>query len=158
MNLDGYVSSNEILDKPFIVNEIIAAMKHLKAGKAAGDDNIKIDFILCDENNLKHVLTSLFNKIYETIFPIFKSGDKIDPGNYRGITREKLFIYILNERLTSWSNSESILSEAQFAYRTRFNTLDAIFELNSILSHALLSSRSHIAFIDFSKAFDASCI
>ena len=90
--MDGYRSSNEILDKPFDVSEVVFAMKHLKAGKTAGDDNIKSDFILCDENNLKHVLTLLFNKLYETgsfpsqwstgvIVPIFKSGEKKDPGN-----------------------------------------------------------------------------
>ena len=89
---------------------------------------------------------------------IFKSGEKKDPRNYRGITLtstlEKLFTYMLNKRLTAWSNKESILSEAQFAYRTGYNTTDAIFLLHSILSYTLLSSGAHIAFIDFSKAFD----
>ena len=119
IKLDGYTSSNEILDKPYDASEVVFAMKHLKAGKAAGDDNIKLksDFILRDENNLKHVLTLLFSKLYETgsfpsqwstgvIVPILKSGEKKDPGNYRWITLTstlgKLFTYILNKRLTAW--------------------------------------------------------
>ena len=66
--MDGYTSSNEILDKPFDVSEVVGAMKHLKAGKAAGDDNIKNDFILCDQNNLKNVthccLTSCMKQVH----------------------------------------------------------------------------------------------
>ena len=54
---DNYLSWNPILDRPFSVCEISAALKHLKEGKSPGDDNVKSEFILCDDNNLKHVLT-----------------------------------------------------------------------------------------------------
>ena len=118
---------------------------------------------------LKYVLTELFNKIYYTghfpdqwttgvIVPIFKKGDKKNPANYRGITLTstmgKLFTYVLNQRFTAWAEELNFLSNAQFAYRTGYSTRDAIFLLNSILSHALLTSDIHIAFIDFTKAFD----
>ena len=66
----------------------------------------------------------------------------------------KTFTYILNKRLTTCGNKECILSEAQFAYKTGYNTTDAIFVLHSILSYSQLSSGTYIAFIDFSKAFD----
>ena len=67
--------------------EISAALKHLKEGKSPGDDKIKSDFMLCNENNLKDVLTELFKKIYYmghfpdqwttgVIVPIFKKGDR----------------------------------------------------------------------------------
>ena len=110
---DNYLSWNPILDRPFSVYEISAALKHLKEGKSPGDDKIKSDFMLCDENNLKYVLTELFYKIYYTghfpdqwttgvIVPIFKKGDKKNPANYRGITLTstmgKLFTYVLNQR------------------------------------------------------------
>ena len=110
-----------------------AALKHLKEGKSPGDDKIKSDFMLCDENNLKYlnVLTELFNKIYYTghfpdqwttgvIVPIFKKGDKKNPANYRGITLTstmgKLFTYVLNQRFTAWAVESNFLSNAQFAY------------------------------------------
>ena len=149
--------------------EISAALKHLKEGKLPGDDKIKSDFMLCDKNYLKYVLTELFNKIYYTghfpdqcttgvIVPIFKKGDKKNPANYRGITLTstmgKLFTYVLNQRFTAWAEESNFLSNAQFAYRTGYGTRDASFVLNSILSHALLTSDIHIAFIDFTKAFD----
>ena len=111
----------------------------------------------------------LFNKIYNTghfpnqwttgvIVPIFKKGDKDNPANYRGITltstMSKLFTYALNWRFTTWAEHSGFLSNAQFAYRIGYGTRDAVFALRSILSHALLSSDVHIAFIDFTKAFD----
>ena len=61
---------------------------------------------------------------------------------------------MLNQRFTAWAEESNFLSNAQFAYRTGYGTRDAIFALYSILSHALLSSDIHIAFIDFTKAFD----
>ena len=162
---DNYLSWNPILDRQFLVCEISAALKHLKEGESPGDDNVKSEFILCDDNNLKHVLTGLFNKIYNTghfpdqwttgvIVPIFKKGDKDNTANYRGITlitskMGKLFTYTLNRRFTTWAEDSGFLSNAQFAYRIGYGTRDAVFVLRSTLS-----SDVHIAFIDFTKAFD----
>ena len=148
---DNYLSWNPILDRPVSVYEISAALRHLNECKSPGDGKIKSDFMLCDENNLKYVLTELFNKIYYTghfpdqwttgvTVPIFKKGDKKNPANYRGITLTstmgKLFTYVLNQRFTAWAEESNFLSNAQFAYRTGYSTRDAIFVLNSILSHA----------------------
>ena len=66
----------------------------------------------------------------------------------------KLFTYVLNQRFTAWTEESNFLSNAHFAYRAGYGTRDAIFVLHSVLSHALLSSDIHIAFIDFTKAFD----
>ena len=73
------------------------SIKHLKGGKVAGHDNIKSDYILIEQGNLKFVILTLFNKLYEigyfpkewstgVIVPIYKKGDKKKPENYRGIT------------------------------------------------------------------------
>ena len=76
---------------------------------------------------LKHVLTGLFNTIYNTgnfpdqwttgvIVPIFKKSDNDNPANYRGITLTstmgKLFTYALNRRLTTWAEDSGFLSNA----------------------------------------------
>ena len=37
--------------------EISAALKLLREDKSPGDDKVKSNFMLCDENNLKYVLT-----------------------------------------------------------------------------------------------------
>ena len=48
--------------------------------------------------------------------------------------------------------NNNILSEAQFAYKAGYGTTDAIFVLRMLLD--MNRSGIHLAFIDFSKAFD----
>ncbi len=118
---------------------------------------------------MKHVLTSLFNNIYDrgcypdqwctgVIVPIYKHGDHKLASNYIGITLtstlSKLFTYVLNKRLGQWSDEHGILSRAQFAYKSGSGASDAIFVLHSVLSHGLKNGNVFCAFIDFSKAFD----
>ena len=106
--------------------------------------NIKSDYILIEQGNLKFVILTLFNKLYEigyfpkewstgVIVPVCKKGDKKKPENYRGITLtstlSKMFIYLLNQRLGHWCENNNILSEAQFAYKPGYGTTDAIFVL-----------------------------
>ena len=89
-------NSVDILDDEFTIEEIDQVVKHLKRGKAAENDDIKSDYILCEHNNLKYVMKELFNKLYSIgffptewstgkIVPIHKRGDNNNPQNYRGI-------------------------------------------------------------------------
>ena len=65
----------------------------------AGHDIIKSDYILIEQGNLKFVILTLFNNLYEIeYFP------------------------------KEWSTGV-ILSEAQFAYKPGYGTIDAIFVL-----------------------------
>ena len=162
-----YTRSVDVLDDEFTIEEIDQAVKHLKRGKAAGNDDIKSDYILCEHNNLKYVMKELFNKLYSigffptewstgVIVPIHKRGDKNNPQNYRGITltstMSKIFTYLLNRRLGHWCDDNKILSEGQFAYKPGYGTVDAVFVLKCMFdSHR---SGAHYAFIDYSKAFD----
>ena len=163
----GYFCEVDVLDAPFTLYEVECSIKHLKSGKAAGHDNIKSDYILMEQGNLKFVIHTLFNKLYEigyfpmewstgVIVPIYKKGDKMKPENYRGITLtstlSKMFTYLLNQRLGQWCENNNILSEAQFAYKAGYGTTDAIFVLRMLLD--MNRSGIHLAFIDFSKAFD----
>ena len=63
-----YTRSVDVLDDEFTIEEIDQAVKHLKRGKAAGSDDIKSDYILCEHNNLKYVMKELFNKLYSIGF------------------------------------------------------------------------------------------
>ena len=67
----------------------------------------------------------------------------------------KLFTYALNRGFTAWAENSGFPSNAQFTYRIGYGTRDVVFALRSSLSHALLSSIVHIAFIDSTKAFDS---
>ncbi len=164
-----YYNYVPVLDEAFSVQEIDAAIKHLKNGKAAGDDNIRSEFLSCAKENIKVVIANLFNKLYESsyfpelwstgvIVPIYKKGNKSDPGNYRGITLTsaicKLLTYTLNQRLLKWSLQYNISSQSQFAYKPGYSTTDAVYVLHSIVALNMPFSNVFCAFIDFSKAFD----
>ena len=85
------------LDKPISNEEIIRSSKHLKNGKAIGNDAISNEMIECfGQTRFVDVVRDLFNAILtKTYFPklwkinyispIFKSDDAFDPNNYRGI-------------------------------------------------------------------------
>ena len=104
-------NTNEDLDREITMGELDAAIKGLKGNKAAGMDYVLNEFIVNSSTEVKYVIILLFNSILSLehfpscwaageIVPIFKSGDKNNVNNYRGITLlsclGKLFTRVLN--------------------------------------------------------------
>ena len=87
-------------------------VKTLKPRKAPGPDKIRYEMLKSGIQFLNAALSKLFNLILQSgsvfpsswcegiITPIYKSGNKRDPGNYRGICINsclgKLFTSVLN--------------------------------------------------------------
>jgi hypothetical protein len=65
------------------------------------------------------------------IVPIFKSGEKCNPSNYRGITIGscigKLFLKILNNRLDNFLTMHNIICPEQIAFSKDSRTSDHMF-------------------------------
>ena len=62
---------------------------------------------------------------------------------------------VLNKRLTTWTEDNNILSDAQNGFRKKRSTIDHIFTLNALIEKYLgKQSKFFVAFIDFQKAFD----
>ena len=77
------------LDQPFTENDTKAIIKLLESKKAPGLDRKRSEMLKCGIHVLAPSLTILFNFILKTgsvqmLGPIFKSGDKSEPSNYRG--------------------------------------------------------------------------
>ena len=70
------------------------------------------------------------------------------------VLHRKIIYVCAESKINYMGRGFVFLSNAQFAYRIGYSTRDAVFALRLILSNALLSSDVHIAFIDFTKAFD----
>lgn len=102
------------LDNLITKTEIEKAISSLKNNKASGFDSILNEMIKSSQIYLISCYQKLFNSALTTghfpkiwakgyIVPIFKSGSRDDPSNYRGITIGsclcKLFVKILNNRL-----------------------------------------------------------
>ena len=57
------------------------------------------------------------------VIPLHKKGDKNDVNNHRGITVlscfSKLFTTVLNNRVVTFCNSNTCISDAQFGFKKR---------------------------------------
>ena len=55
-------------DTPITMSEVETDIHHLKPGKAAGDDDIRSEFVLYGRASLKSSIRVLFNKLYNVRF------------------------------------------------------------------------------------------
>ena len=93
------------------------------------------------------------------IVPLHKKGDPIDMANYRGISLlsvlGKVFTFTLNKRLTEWTESNDVLSDAQAGFRKTYSTTDHIYTLYACIEKYMLwNGKFYVAYVDFSKAID----
>ena len=160
----------DILDHEIQEQEILKVIKKLKNNKSPGIDRITNEMIKCTKSYMVPVLKKIFNLILNSghfpsewkkgiIVPIYKSGPTDDPNNYRGITLTsalgKVFTSILNSRLRTYMEDNSLISDLQFGSRENRRTTDALFILKSAIDwHKKKSVPLYAAFIDFKKAFD----
>ena len=152
------------------MSELNIVLDSLKSNKGSAEDKILNEFLINANLQLKQYLLKLFNKLLElehfpriwsegTITPIFKKGDKYDTNNYRGITLSsnlgKVFVKLVNSRLTKWFNENNCINESQFGFRENRRTTDCIFILKGLIVILFAQGKKlYSCFFDFSKAFD----
>jgi len=150
----------------FLYEEVSRVVKKLKENKATGPDGISNEHVKYGGKTLIKILTELFNEILETkqipkswklskIILLFKKGSKYDIRNYRPIslisTFAKIFSALIDFRLRGRIN----LSLSQAGFKKGFSTTDHLHTINLLLQRATEYQQNiHIAFIDFTKAFD----
>ncbi len=168
------VQSDDALNKDITIDELSSCIKRLKRGKSPGIDGILPDMIKDGGELVKQSLLWLFNCMLAGHFPerlsvglitaVYKSGDKSDMSNYRGITVgsviAKLFAMILEQRIASWAEEHGVKAKGQAGFRKDFRTTDNIFILRSLIDkqrQARLKGKAgklYCCFVDFRKAFD----
>ena len=160
---------NNVLSK----NELEKNIKKLKNGKAPGQDRISNEMIKASYPVIHKAYLKLFNLIFSSqhvpenwcksiITPIHKSGNKMDPDNYRPICVTsciaKLFCTLLNDRLTSLFKAHDIINPAQIGFINKHRTSDNLFTLKTLINkHVYNNTKEKIyaCFVDFRKAFDS---
>ena len=94
------------------------------------------------------------------INPLHKSGSKMDPDNYRGISLlscfSKFFSSILNLRLTQYCIDRKIFSGSQLGFMTGCRTADALFILNNLIDYYCKRSTSTVALLTSKKLLTPS--
>ena len=152
--------------------EIRPAVKKLKNNKSPYSDKIRNEMIKTSLNEMILVYQKLFNNILDLgsmpqmwcgglITPIFKSGGRNDPSNYRGICVSsclgKLFCSILNQRLLEHVNSLNILHKSQIGFLPNNRTADHVLTLRTLIDKYVNCHHEKVyaCFVDFRKAFDS---
>ena len=94
------------------------------------------------------------------LVPIHKKGDVNSPNNYRGISLlhvfGKIYISVLNRRITFYVNIYDKIAEAEAGFREGYSTTDNAFILSTCIQTYFnkKGSRLYVCFVDFEKAFD----
>ena len=160
------------LDFSITESEITKSLSALKNGKSSGLDCICNEMLKCGKSILLPCILKIFNAILQVgvypqawksgyINPIYKSGLKSDPSNYRGITimscLGKLFNSILNARLDNFLNENRVISKTQIGFQKQARTSDHMFVLRTLIEKYTYQSKARLftCFIDFRKAFDS---
>ena len=128
--------------------EIRQAAKKLKNKKSPFVDKIRNEMIKASLEPLMPVYVKLFNLILQSgkmsdvwcqglIGPIYESGDKSDPTNYRGICDSiclgKLFCSILNRRLHLYFEENKTLHNSKIVFLPENRTADHVFTLSTLI-------------------------
>ena len=165
-------AADEILDidtEPPTLDEVKAAIKAMKSGKAGGLDGITADMLKAEEVDTPVYLHSILQNIWNDmilpaewttglIIKLPKKGDLSNCNNWRGITllslTSKVMSRIIHARLSSTLDEK--LRTEQAGFRKGRSCSDHIFTLRQILeqSHEF-NSPVYANFVDFRKAFDS---
>ena len=165
--------TNSYLDFPITATEIRKASKSLKNKKAPGIDSITNEIIKATLPQTIYIIRNLFQKILQTgtypdswktgiNIPILKSGDPLNPNNYRGITLNntmgKLFCQVINNRIITFMEDNQLYAREQAGFRKVSRTSDQIYVLRKLVEDTIKSGtkkRLYSCFVDFRKAFDS---
>ena len=155
-------------EEVFTAAEVATAIKGIKSGKPAGEDEIKPEMLqaLTGEGILwlKRVCQVAWKlgkttRDWQTgvIIPIFKKGDRKQCTNYRGISPLSLPGKVCAKCLERKCREivESKLKDVQCSFRAGRSTTDQIFTLKQIFEKSWKFGKDLFGcFVDLEKAYD----
>ena len=148
MKTQRYCKQIESLDRPVNKKELFKVLANLSTGKAFGQDLITNEMLKISAASVDRPLLRLFNMCIDTeiypkewceghVIPIYKSGSKSDPANYRPITigscLGKVFSTILNDRICSFLEENNVISNVQIGFLKGHRTSDHVLLLKAII-------------------------
>lgn len=155
---------------PTTSSEISKIIDSLKINTSSGLDGINTKCIRCVKDTIVDELAKCINQCLEKgvfpnslkiakVSPIYKSGSKLDPGNYRPISvlpvLSKVFERVLYNRLNTHLDTQHFLYEKQYGFRQKSNTLSATIDLVTKIKVGIDKKQIALGiFIDLKKAFD----
>ena len=148
------------------IDNIISSLKN----KSSNISTYSTMLIKSIKSLLSPILSNIINKSFTHgvfpkflkiahVIPIYKSGDKTDPGNYRPISilpiLSKVFEKAVSDQLYSFFEHFQLLDSSQFGFRKKLSTSNAISNMLQFIYNNLDAGKTVLSlFLDFSKAFD----
>ena len=149
--------------------EVAAAVRTLKNGKAPGGDEITAELLKLGGAAVVQSLTHLAALVWESetvpadwmkqlTVPLHKKGPTKDCDNYRGIALlsvpGKVFCRVVQMRLAE--RAEKLLRESQCGFRKGRGCVDQVFSLRILAEKAReFNTPLFLAFVDLRKAYDS---
>ena len=163
-------NSNSFFFDPIIPAEVNNEIVSLSYNKAHGLYSFPVRILKCASHILSSPLARIMNLSVETgtfpnklkyakVIPVYKTGDKLECGNYRPISLlsniNKVFEKLMFNRIKKFIANHNILSTSQYGFREYHSTehalLDIINKIQTNMDNKLFSCG---IFIDLQKAFD----
>lgn len=134
--------------------EVEKIIKSLKTTNAQGYDEISVKILKWSAPFISSPLAYICNKSletgffpsrlkYSTVIPIFKTGDRLDIGNFRPISLllsfSKIFEKIIAKRIQEHVTQNQIVANEQYGFRSNVSTDNA----SHILMHEILSAMNN---------------
>ena len=136
--------TNSAVFLPTTALEIYNNIIDLNSSSSYGDDEISVTVIKSVADLIAEPLSIIINhSLYSATFPnslklakiipIFKSGKKSDPANYRPIALlnnfSKIYEKVIHTRMLKFITSQNILYDNQFGFRANYSTEQALVKL-----------------------------
>jgi hypothetical protein len=161
---------NEMQDVVFTEPGIKKLLTELKEKKASGPDGIPTIMLKIFAKWIAPIFCYLFQKSYDSseipddwrhalVHPIYKSGSKTDPLNYRPISLTsvacKMFEHVLASGINCFLDNHDLTFSRQHGFRQRYSCETALSSVVYEIGNSLDDGQEVDAlFLDFRKAFD----
>ena len=155
-----------ILDDPITENEVLQEAKCMNSNKTCGLDGVTPGIFKLLPGPWLLLLATLFNNLFASasyplswskakFFTIFKKGNRLNPGNYRGISVissiAKLYDMIMYSRLKCWFKPY----REQAGGQEKRSCIEHIVCLRLLCDLARRKKlKLFVLFVDFAKAYD----
>ena len=159
-----------LTDITFSDSIIIEAIKELSPNSAGGPDGIPASLLIICAEEIVPALKIIFSHSLSSsliltsfkeaaIIPVFKSGDKSLPSNYRPISLtsvlSKVIEKIIRKQVLTFLSHRGYLNNTQHGFRSGRSCLSALLDVYDNIMH-MINNKSTVdmIYLDFSKAFD----
>lgn len=165
------ISNLQLMDD-FTTDEIIEALKKVKAKMSSGHDGIPLKLAKLYGISSPETYTRVFNNIIRSgvppqwklarVVPVPKKGDLSEVSNYRPVSNlcsvSKIFERCLLARLEALPDFDKWVGSHQHGFRKNHSTTTCLLELKDYIASCLDKDEHCVVYsLDLSAAFDMLC-